>query len=166
MKTDLIFKKADTTDLEGVLGLNSDLFKKEYKEYDRSLNLGWTYNAGKKHFKSRIIADDSFVEVVRKGDGIIGYLCGEIYTRPLFRKKAKYAELENMLVKKGFREGGVGTKLVNHFIKWCKENKVDRIYVTAYTKNNQAINFYRKFGFNDHTSTLEIYLKKRKQSKK
>ena len=43
MENDILIRKADSKDLEDILRLNYDLFKKEYKEYDNSLNLEWTY---------------------------------------------------------------------------------------------------------------------------
>ena len=156
MKNKLIFRKAIIGDLKDILKLNFDLFKKENKEYDNSLDLEWTYHKGKKYFKDRIIKKRGFVEVVEVNGGIIGYLCGGISKRLFYRKKAKYADLENMLVEDSFRGSGIGTKLTEDFINWCVKNKVDHVSVTASTQNKQAIDFYRKIGFKDYNLTLEM----------
>ncbi len=36
--------------------------KKEYKEYDKSLNLSWTYSGGKRYFKDRIVKKNGYIE--------------------------------------------------------------------------------------------------------
>ena len=48
-------RKAKLDDLDDILALNFKLFKKEYKEYDKRLDINWTYGIGKKFFRDRII---------------------------------------------------------------------------------------------------------------
>lgn len=160
MKINFKIRKAKIVDLKDILRLNSDLFKKEYKEYDKSLDLSWTYSAGKRYFKDRIRKRNGLVEVVENNGKIIGYMCGGIAERLVYRKKAKYAELENMIIDKKFRGKGIGKRLVEDFINWCKENKSDFVVVTAFVKNEPTVNFYRKLGFKDYNLTLEMKLKK------
>ncbi len=155
-------RRANIKDLNNILKLNFDLFKKEYNEFDKSLNLEWTYKNGKKYFKSRIIKKDGFVEVAEVGGKIVGYLCGGIYKRKYYRKKAKCAELENMLIMAKFRGKGIGRKLVENFVNWCKKSKVEYIKVTAFAENKQAMDFYRKLGFRDYELDLEMKIQNRK----
>lgn len=162
MKNSFIVRRANIRDLKDVLRLNFELFKKEYQEFDRSLSLNWTYTEGKKYFKDRIIKKDGFVEVVENRGKIIGYLCGGISKGLPFRKKARYAELENTLIIKRFRGKGLGAKLTRNFVDWCKGNKIDYITVTASSRNKASINFYRNLGFRDYDLVLEINLTKRK----
>ena len=158
MGDDFIVRKANIKDLKDILRLNLELFKKEYRESDKSLNLNWTYKEGKRYFRNRIIKKDGFVEVIENKGKIIGYLCGGITKGLFYRKKAKYAELENMLIEKKFRGKGLGTKLTRDFINWCKKSKVDYISTTAFTKNKSAINFYKNLRFKEHSLTLERHL--------
>ena len=162
MKKDILIRKAEIKDLESILKLNLDLFKKEYKEYDKSLNLNWTYNEGKRYFKNRITKKNGFVEVAEVNNEVVGYLCGGISKRLLSRRKANYAELENTIVKKSFRNKGIGEKLAKNFLAWCKKNKMDYISVTASAKNRHGINFYKKLGFKDHDLILQIETKSQK----
>jgi len=149
-----IFREARVKDLEEVLKLNSKLFKKERKEFDKSLDLNWTYGKGKKYFKDRILKRGGFVEVVENKGKIIGYLCGGITEKLFYRKKAKYAELENMFIEKQFRNKALGTRLTKDFLVWCRKDKVNYISVIAHTEN-KSVDFYRKFGFKDYNLTLE-----------
>ncbi len=156
-----IFRKATAKDLKAILGLNLDLFKKEYREFDKTLNLKWTYTQGKKYFRDRITKKDGFVEIVENKREIIGYLCGGISQRQSFRRNAKYAGLENMLILKKFRSKGFGAKLTRDFINWCKNNKVNYISVTASAQNKMGIRFYKKQGFKEYDLTLQINLAKK-----
>jgi GNAT superfamily N-acetyltransferase len=156
-------RKANIKDLEDILRLNFDLFKKEYKEYDKSLNLKWTHNEGKIYFSDMISNKNGFVEVAEVDSKIVGYICGGISERMFYRKKAKYAELENMLIESSLRGKGIGIKLMEDFIDWCKMKKSDYISVTASMQNEQGINFYRKLGFKDYNLTLEMVIEKNKR---
>ncbi|MEX2007954.1 MAG: GNAT family N-acetyltransferase [Candidatus Spechtbacterales bacterium] len=155
MEKNFLTRKAIAKDLEDILKLNFALFKKEQVEYDESLSLEWTYSEGRKYLSDRIDGDDGFVEVAVAQDDVIGYLCGGIAKRALYRVEGSYAELENMFVEESFRGKGVGKKLVEDFIGWCKEQSVGHLSVTAYARNEQALGIYRKAGFADCTVTLE-----------
>jgi ribosomal protein S18 acetylase RimI-like enzyme len=165
MKKGISIRRAKIKDLDDILRLNFDLFKNEYDNYDDTLNLKWTNSHGKEFFKSKIGKISGFAEVAEVNGKVVGYLCGEIYQRMFYRKKAKYARLANVLVEDGFRGSGIGTKLTKNFMDWCKEKKVDYVSVTASAHNGQGIGFYRNLGFKDYDLTLEINLKSGKDGK-
>ena len=60
-----------------------------------------------------------------------------------------------MFVEKEFRSQGLGKKLVDSFIAWCRENKIKRIRVVASAGNASGINFYHREGFFDWEMILE-----------
>lgn len=153
-------KKATLKDLQNIQKLNLMLFEKEKKEYNPLLNLNWTYgNKGTKYFKDSIENDLGLCLVAKIDDKIVGYLIGWI-------KKEKnpsliinkQAELENMFVLDEFRNNKIGYKLVEYFLEWAKDNKVENIQVTANSQNIKAINFYKKFEFKDFSNTLQMNL--------
>ncbi|MDD5032558.1 MAG: GNAT family N-acetyltransferase [Candidatus Pacebacteria bacterium] len=162
MKNNIIFRKAEIKDLKDILKLNFELFKKEHKKFDKSLNLEWTYKNGRKYFKDRVTKKDGFVEVVKNNDKTVGYLCGGISEFLPYRKRARYAELENMFIAKEFRGKNLGAKLTKDFINWCKKSKIDYISVRASSLNKPALGFYRILGFKDYDTILEMRLLKRK----
>lgn len=155
MDEKIIIREVGPGELEEILRLNFDLFKKEYRDFDKSLDMKWTYGkVGKSYFKSRISRKDGLVLVAEIDGKIIGYLCGGLHEHG-YREKAIYAELENMIVDKNIRGKGIGTKLVQEFFIWCKKKKVKYIDVTASAKNENGIAFYRKLGFKDYNLTLK-----------
>ena len=131
MENKILVRKAAMADLKDVMNLNFHLFEKEYKEFDKSLDLEWTYKKGRKYFKDRITGKGGFVEVAGNNGKVVGYLCGGISKALPYREKARYAELENMFIVKEFRGKNIGVKLMKDFINWCKENKIDYISVRA-----------------------------------
>ncbi|XVF34419.1 hypothetical protein REPUB_Repub18cG0057500 [Reevesia pubescens] len=55
-----------------------------------------------------------------------------------------------------YRGLGIGTKLLNHVIDLCSKQNIPEIYLHVQTNNEDAINFYKKFGF-EITETIKNY---------
>jgi len=75
-----------------------------------------------------------------------GHLCfGKHLISPPF---VKSVFIEELAIKKEFRNKGFGTKLIKYLIDYCKKNKIQVIFVSAgdYTKN-KALIFYKNLGF-------------------
>lgn len=149
-------RAATLKDLNDIQKLNLMLFKKEQEEYDSLLNLKWTFGKeGTEYFKKKLTKEDSCVFVADVKGEVVGYLAGGEVRAEDYRKLPKVAELESMFVLEQHRGKGVGTKLNEGFIKWCKSRKVQIIRVQASAPNNKAIRFYRKKGFESYTLILE-----------
>lgn len=152
-------KKAKIENLKDIQKLNLLLFKKEYKTYDKLLDLKWTFGKeGTKYFKDTLTKKKSCVFIAIVENKIVGYLAGEESKGESYRNLPKMAELNNMFILKEYRRNGVGSKLYGAFIDWCKKRKVKIIRVEATAQNPQAIDFYRKKGFEDYNLTLEANL--------
>lgn len=149
-------RKATIEDFGVIRGLNQCLFKKEYKEYDKTLDCKWPFSKeGIKFFKDAIIRKDYAAFVAVKDDEIVGYLTGAIGAPPNWRNVKKFAELWNMFIIKQYRNHGIGTKLCKEFFKWCKNKKVTRVAVKSMALNKETIDFYMKNGFNEYELILE-----------
>uniref|UniRef100_I1NPJ9 N-acetyltransferase domain-containing protein n=1 Tax=Oryza glaberrima TaxID=4538 RepID=I1NPJ9_ORYGL len=57
-----------------------------------------------------------------------------------------------------YRSLGIGSKLLNHVIDLCEKQNIPEIYLHVQTNNDDAIAFYKKFGF-EITKTIEKYYK-------
>ncbi|XP_009614079.1 uncharacterized protein LOC107773898 [Nicotiana tabacum] len=55
-----------------------------------------------------------------------------------------------------YRGLGIGTKLLNHVLDLCTKQNIKEIYLHVQTSNEDAINFYKKFGF-EVTNTVQNY---------
>ncbi|KAJ8429378.1 hypothetical protein Cgig2_002000 [Carnegiea gigantea] len=55
-----------------------------------------------------------------------------------------------------YRGLGIGTELLNHVLEQCSKQSISEIYLHVQTNNDDAINFYKKFGF-EVTETIQNY---------
>jgi len=156
MMAEVKIQKATINNLKDIQELNLALFKKEYGEFDNTLNCNWPFSKkGEEYFKNKITERGSCAFVAIKGNIIVGYLVGGLQRGEAYRTVLNFAELENMFVLEKYRGLGIGTKLTQAFIKWCKFKKVKRIKVTVTTQNTEAINFYKRNNFSEYSITLE-----------
>lgn len=106
---------------------------------------------GEKYFRNRIEHDAVWVAIL--GDRIVGYVAGDLSVKKSY-KTVQMAELENIFVEAAHRNQGIGVALVQAFLADCRKRGVAEIMVTAYTKNQAALEFYRRQGFIDFETTL------------
>ncbi len=146
-------KKADITYLYDIQKLNDQLFELEYNNFDSALKVGWTFEEkGTNYFKDMI--KNEIVYIALDKDNVIGYLVGSINIQGSYVTKS-LAEVDNMFVLEEYRKYGIGTKLIDKFKEYCLQNKIEELKVTASFKNVNAINFYKKNGFNEFEITLK-----------
>ncbi len=147
--------KAKSKDVESVKSLNQKLFHNDF-HFDDTLDVTWP-TRNKKYYTDRIKEKNSLVLIAKNKSDIVGYLIGTIMkNHDNWRKINNLAELENMLVLEAYRGQGIGSKMINKFVKWAKSNKVKRARVVASAANNVAINAYKKNGFDSDNNVMEM----------
>jgi GNAT superfamily N-acetyltransferase len=63
--------------------------------------------------------------------------------------------LEDVIVGREYRGGGLGRRLVEHVMAWAREQGMTRITLLADRDNRTALDFYRKLGFaSSHMTVL------------
>ena len=150
----LLIKKATLEDLKTIQNLNNQLFKLEKENYDSTLVSNWPLtNEGKLYFEDLI--KNHYVIVAILNDEIVGYLAGTINEKGSY-EEIQYGEINNMLIKDECRGYGIGKKLINNFKDYCMENNIYNVKVEASAKNKNAINFYKKNGFEEFNITLTM----------
>ena len=150
----IIIRKANMEDLKDIQTLNNKLFELEYYNFDDTLKLNWPFeNESTEYFKNMI--ENEIVFIAELDKNIIGYLAGSISEEVSYITQS-FAELDNMYVEDKYRRIGVGTLLIDEFKKYCKEENIQNIKVTASAKNSRAIKFYMKNGFEDYNVTLKM----------
>ena len=153
-------KKATLKELEAIRKMNQELFKYDYENFDKNINYKWSLTkAHKECYEKDISGKNSAVFLALINKKIVGYILCKIIDAEIYSKDKKLAFLEDMFVVKEHRSSGIGTMLVNEFLKWEKLKGVKRATVTVSIKNKKAINFYRKAGFSDQDLILERKIK-------
>ena len=145
-------RKALLDDLEIVRSLNNELFKLEKENYDSTLTRNWPLTEeGKEYFTDLI--NNSYVIVAELDNNIVGYLAGSINEKGSY-EEIQYGEINNMFIKDECRGLGIGKSLINNFKDYYKSNEINNLKVTASYKNKNAIEFYKKSGFEEFDLTL------------
>ncbi len=63
-------------------------------------------------------------------------------------EKSKHVRVLGMLVVEGYREVGVGTKLMDYALRWARAKEgVEKVTLGVFSKNRRALRLYEKFGF-------------------
>lgn len=154
---DIEIKKADITYLKDIQNLNNQLFELEYNNFDPALKVGWIFEEkGTNYFKDML--ENEIVYIALDKNNVVGYLAGSINIQGSYVTKS-LAEVDNMFVLEDYRKYGIGTKLINKFKEYCLQNEIEELKVTASAKNINAINFYKKNGFNEFETTLKQKVK-------
>lgn len=152
---DIVIRKTRDDELKTIQDLNYQLFVHD-KIYDPLIDMKWPYETeGTNYFKSRIKGENGVCFVAEIDSVIVGYLAGGIAKPYSYRRIKTEAELENTLVVEEYRHRGIGEKLFNEFMNWCKAKGAEIIKVNASTDNLNAISFYKKVGFKAYSSELE-----------
>ena len=151
-------KRADISNIKDIQDLNHQLFELEFNNFDSSLKVGWTYEKeGTDYFTEMLNNEVVYIALIE--NKIVGYLAGSVNIQNSYVTKS-LAEVDNMFILEDYRKYGIGSKLMNEFKKYCIQNNIEELKVTASAKNSNAINFYKKNGFNEFEITLkqEIHL--------
>lgn len=151
----LTIRRATIDEVEIIQKLNNELINYEMEQGFDSYVKDWALSEeSKKYFLDLI--ENQFVAVAEVDGEIVGYLAGSIYHDLSYSYYSGLtAEANNMFVKEDFRRHGIGEKLMNSFVEWCKKNNAKRVMVTALSKNDKTIKFYRNNGFEDINLTLK-----------
>jgi GNAT superfamily N-acetyltransferase len=62
--------------------------------------------------------------------------------------------LEDVIVRREHRGGGLGRRLVEHVLAWASAEGMTRVTLLADRDNNAALDFYRKLGFEHSHMTV------------
>ncbi|MBI2637329.1 MAG: GNAT family N-acetyltransferase, partial [Candidatus Sungbacteria bacterium] len=151
----IAIKTARKSDLKDVQELNHQLFLFDIN-FESELNMNWTYAEGREYLLKRIQGEGVCLIALVESQ-IVGYLTGSVSERESWRNVI-WSELETIFVKEQLRSKGVGSELVKAFISWSKQNNADRITVSMFAKNEEAVKFYRVCGFTDESIDLQYFL--------
>ena len=102
-----------------------------------------------------LIASDWAVCLVATHRGeVVGYLSGGWKDSPKWRP-VKATEIHALYLRGAFRSQGIGTRLVDEFVRWSRERGAEVVEVGAFAANARAVAFYKRAGFRPALVPLE-----------
>ena len=105
----------------------------------------WNYSV----FKSELESDSSHYLVVKDNSKIIGFAGIKVILPD--------ADIMNIVVKKDFRNQGIGSLLLKELINLSKSLNVKNLFLEVNQRNTPAILLYNKFGFKKISTRKNYY---------
>lgn len=121
---DLIFSNMNMSDLKEI----KDILVSDFDDF-------WTYSI----LKDELNCSSSHYIVAKLNNEIVGF-CG-------IKIVLDSADIMNIVVKKDFRNLGIGTALLNEIITLCLSLNLSSITLEVRKDNEYAISLYKNFGF-------------------
>ena len=151
---DLVIRRATIEDVEIIQKLSNQLVEYEMEQCFDIYTKDWALSDETKKYYVDLI-ENQYVLVAEVDNKVVGYIAGCIYKDFTYSYyEGLTAEAINMYILGEYRAYGIGSKLMNSFVEWCKHNKAKRVMVTASSKNEKGIKFYHNCGFEDINLTL------------
>ena len=136
MTSSIVIRKADSGDINQMIGLLEELF---------SIEEDFIFNeAAQRHGLSMMLSDNQnrCIMVVASGKQVMGMCSAQLLVSTA--KGGMAALIEDMVVAKSYRRKGMGTKLLLSIEKWALEKGAKRIQLLADKNNVNALDFYKK----------------------
>lgn len=131
---DFTFKKMDIQDLEEI----KDILLSDFDDF-------WSYEV----LREELLSDSSLYIVAKKQNEIIGFAGIKIIIDE--------ADIMNIVVKKSYRNNGIGSLLLENLILISNKKNLNFINLEVDCKNTIAINLYKKFGFEEISLRKNYY---------
>ena len=126
IKMDFTFKKMNIQDLEEI----KDVLLSDFDDF-------WSCEV----LREELLSDSSLYIVAKKQNEIIGFAGIKIIIDE--------ADIMNIVVKKSYRNNGIGSLLLENLILISNKKILNFINLEVDCKNIVAINLYKKFGFEE-----------------
>jgi ribosomal protein S18 acetylase RimI-like enzyme len=157
MKSDIIkIRQARTTDLKILRA-----FEQEIISTERSFTPNLKDDPIEYYdLESLIKGEDSQVLVVTVNSVLIGSGYALIKKNIPYKKPGEYAYFGYMYVSPKFRGNGINGKIMEGLINWSKNKGLTLIQLDVYSENTNAINAYKKQGFEPDMLIMRLNIEK------
>lgn len=115
------------------------------RQYDNSIDKDFVVN---NYFKNTIKNENNILLCYEEDNIIKGY----IYLKPVNNDNQNGYLIDGLYVDIAYRNNGIATKLIDNALAIIKD--VDFIDINVMSQNIDAINLYKKFGFNEFKISL------------
>ncbi len=150
---EIFIREAIREDIKEINNMLTALIQDE-RQYDENINKNYLVENYYEQFLGKkgsciIVAKSESNNIMGYGFGfIVNY--GNVYDN-------KVSQLDAIYIKPEYRKRGIARKIIQHFTKWSKDNKVSYIELKVCVNNSSAIKLYENEGF----CTKKTILKKK-----
>ncbi len=157
----VIIREALATEIDKVQELNKYMIDLARQHFDPTITEGWSSaDAGHTYFANRLTNENKngLFLVALDGQKYVGYMNAIEKPSESYRVPVKCAALENIMILPEYQHKGIGRKMMEIFSGWCRDRQIQKISVSTFIRNTNAIQFLRHIGFVDYDVTLELCL--------
>jgi putative acetyltransferase len=148
-------RRAGPDDTGALVELCAGLFAEDGGRRDATVDAGWPARGARDYFAAAMGGEGGALCLVAVAGGArAGYVVARL-REPVDARPVRVALLESMYVLPERRREGIGAALVDGFRAWAAERGAERLSVTTYATNADAIRFYEREGFAPRSVTLE-----------
>lgn len=110
------------------------------------------------YVKKFIGTENKLLLVAEEGNEICGYAMVEVVRKPetayLFERH--YLDIQELGVLSAYQKKGYGKELINKVVEIAKEENIHQIELNAWCFNENALEFYRKLGFETYRQNFRL----------
>jgi len=105
----------------------------------------------KESLRKRLLRDKGCLVIVAevgrgRGKRLVGNLTMTRYGQTI--RKSQHVRVLAMLLVDGYREMGIGSKMMDYALRWAREQPgVEKVVLGVFSNNKRAWHLYEKFGF-------------------
>ncbi|HIH11508.1 TPA: GNAT family N-acetyltransferase [Candidatus Woesearchaeota archaeon] len=146
-------------DMSKILELNQRHYREEEQYCPPLLNTSWTFDVSDQPHRNKLVGDGNVI-VATQRTKLIGYVAYHTEEKPIpFRDTGLVGIIDSFYVDGVYRKNGaVGTELFRAAKQVLRQRGADRLQVSVFAANENALQFYRTQGLRDHLVVLEQVL--------
>jgi GNAT superfamily N-acetyltransferase len=150
-------RRATSDDVGTLVEFAAALTREDSGQRDPFANTSWAETEGHQRY-GEVVTDPSAGCFLAFAAGIpVGYISGSIKPPDTFTR-ATEARIGSLYVAATHRGQRVGELLVEAFLAWAREQRADRVTVSAFASNHGGLRFYERVGFKPHAVSLQLPL--------
>lgn len=145
----MIIRKAEIKDILKLSDLATRTFYQAYDWYNTPENMrNYVLNYfSKKNLEAEISDPETAYYLAEENEELVGYFkLGRQNNQALLNQNS-HSEIERIYVDEKLQRGGIGKQMLDKIISLAKERKNEYIWLGVWQKNEKAIAFYKKNGF-------------------
>ena len=106
--------------------------------------------------KSCLKSKKNLMLVAEDNGKVIGGGFCKIEKEPNWSKNKNRGHIGVLFVEKEYRRKGIGSRIIDELVKWLKKKNITDVRIQVYSKNTNAINAYKKYGFKEHILEMRL----------
>ncbi|CAH0314777.1 Putative phosphinothricin acetyltransferase YwnH [Peribacillus sp. Bi96] len=109
-----------------------------------------------KEWMQSILDNEKETLIVTEKDGeVVGWIVFEMNQN---RKRLSHTGSFGMMIRKGYRELGIGGMLLKALLDWAeKDPRIEKVSLAVFSTNHRAISLYKKMGFIEEGRKIKEY---------